>query len=249
MKVYVSSLHCFVITNRVFIQVSCDSAQGRFQQHTDIFRVCCFSSRSVAPAYTLPSPSCPWRRGSSGMGHCFAVGATASTRRWLLLHHCALLLLEDVCVWTHSQPQNRTKAVTEGKPMLRLPLWSSCSRKAWASRNNINISLLLVQPQAVFLFLLFLMLHLPTSLTACTQESGKTRPIFLSNQDFVLPQYRKSNLTHLQSFYWLYTLEAALRWGFSNPCSLHGTYGPVWRMRWVKERVQSQSWTRNIPGL
>lgn len=99
--------------------------------------------------------------------------------------------------------------------------------KARASRSNVIISLLLGQLQAGFVFPLLLTLQLQTPLTACIQESGKTRPISLSNQDFVLLQYRRSSLTRLQIFYSLYTLKSAPRWGFCNPYSLHAAYGPT----------------------
>lgn len=175
----VSSLRCFVIINRVFIQASCDSAQGRFWEHTGVFP----SLLLLLPL--CPSPAVPKDRDGDllAAGHCLVGGVTVSIRQWPLLHHCALL--GDVHVRTRSQPQNGTKAVTEGKPMLCLPLQLSCGRKARARRNNVIVSLLLGQSQAVFLFPLLLMLHLQAPLAACPQGNGETRLISLSNQDFV----------------------------------------------------------------
>lgn len=123
----------------------------------------------------------------------------------LHLHHWVLLLLGDVCVQTHGQPQIEPK-LTKGKPMLWLPLWHSCrgkagTRLAEASGNDAIICLLVGQLQEVFLFPLLLVLQLHEPLTACSQESGKTRTISLSNQDFVLLQYRSFNQIQLQTLY------------------------------------------------
>lgn len=89
----------------------------------------------------------------------------------------------------------------------------------------------------MLLFPLLLWLQLQATLNTLRKESNPF--ISLSNQYFVLLQYSRSNLTHLQS---LYTMEAAPGWGFCSLCSLHAgvptAYGPVW---WAKERVQSQS--------
>lgn len=190
----------------------------------------------------MPVPSCPYRqqRGAPGTGHCFEEGL----RRF----PCALLCCAEMSrAGTTASHKTGTKASLKENSCSGFHSAVAVPARHEQQEQCHPFSPAGEAPSDASFSSFYFGYNCKQHWLHTLRNVSKPGPfISLSNQDFVLLQCSRSNLTHFHS---LDRMEAAPGWGFCNSYSPRGAYGPVGWKWWAKERVQSQSWIRNIYGI